>query len=154
MRSDGRSGFFNGTWDQFFEHIIKEKRGWWGDFFEINAEWYIFHEGREKSLVLMYEDMKKDHRGHVVQVAKFFGYDLSDEAIDKVVQVSTFKASHDLFEPLANVNRLWDKTKAKFIRKGEVGDWKNYFSQEQIAWVDEQYSKHLEPLGIKFEYEI
>ena len=38
--------------------------------------------------------------------------------------------------------------------KGIVGDWKNYFSEEQSDFVDEKCREYLEPLGLKFEYSL
>ena len=90
LSSDGHLGGFNGTWDQFFEEF-KNKRLIWGDFFEINADWYKFNKGRENSLILKYEDMKRDPRAHVIKIAKFLGHNVSDKAIDLIVEKSNVK---------------------------------------------------------------
>ena len=35
-----------------------------------------------------------------------------------------------------------------FIRKEEVGDWDNYFSEGQSKFVDAKCKEYLEPLGV------
>ena len=43
--------------------------------------------------------------------------------------------------------------KPSFLRKGEVGDWRNYFSAEQSAAMDHKCKEKLKDTGIEFEYE-
>ena len=151
-RSDGTMGAFNGTWDQFFERF-KEKKLPWGDYFEHIAEWYKFNKDRENSLVLRYEEMKEDHRGHVIKIAKFIGEDPSDKAIDIIVEKSTVKEMSKKYQPLLQ-NSSWKIERSNFIRKGEVGDWVNYFSKEQSDYIDAKCKEYLEPLGITFAYNV
>ena len=40
-----------------------------------------------------------------------------------------------------------------FMRKGIVGDWKNYFSEEQSNIVDEMGKERLKGLDLVFHYE-
>ena len=47
-----------------------------------------------------------------------------------------------------------DEGETEFLRKGQVGDWKNYFSPEQDARIDEWVNEHLGELGIPFVYEL
>ncbi len=151
VRSDGLCGAFNSTWDQFFE-VLKAERGPWGDYFKVNAEWYKFNKDRENSLVVKYEDMKKDHRGHVIKIAKFLGVDLDEKTIDRIVEESTIKSMSKKFEVVEKDDETWKSERSNFIRKGIVGDWVNYFSKEQSEYVDAKTKEYLEPLGITFEY--
>ena len=82
---------------------------------------------------------------------------LSDERIRTIADNSTFSAMER--NPLAN-NSIGDKlglidsSISKFMRKGEVGDWKNYFSQEQSDYIDALCEKKLSKLGLVFDYEL
>ncbi len=145
--ADLSMGGFNGTWDQFFE-IVKAKKLPWGDFFEVNVEWYKFNKDRENSLVLRYEDIKKDTKGEIDKIAKFIGYDLSERALQLVMKHSVLGGVSQ------NLNKApdWRTEKSTFIRKGSVGGWRDYFSPEQSEWVDARTREILEPLGITFEY--
>ena len=40
-----------------------------------------------------------------------------------------------------------------FMRKGEVGDWKNHLSPEQSAEIDAICARRLEGTGLEFQYE-
>ena len=151
MRSDGQLGAFNGTWDQFFD-LFKQKRLPWGDFFQVNANWYKFNKERENSLVLIYEQMKRDHKAHVIKLANFIGKDLSNRAVDLIVEKSTAKNVSSKFKTLFQNFPMWNLDRSEFVRKGEVGDWTNYFSKEQSDYVDGKCKEYLEPLGIEFEY--
>lgn len=42
--------------------------------------------------------------------------------------------------------------KIKFIRKGQIGDWQNYFSPELNERVDKWIEENLTPIGLTFDY--
>ena len=144
LRSDSQVGAFNGTWNQYFE-LFKQKKLPFGDYFEHNAEWYKFNEARKESLILIYEEMKKDHRGHVVKIGNFLGYDLSEKVIDIIVQKTTVKHMQKNINAVVEGFATWKSERSNFIRKGEVGDWVNYFSNKQSEYVDSKCKEYLEP---------
>ena len=150
-RSDANLGAFNGTWDQFFERV-KDKKLPWGDLFEHTSAWYTFNKDRDKSLVLRYENMKKDHRGHVVKIAQFLGFDLSEKAMDIIVEKSTVKSMSEKYKVMQANDESWNSERSSYIRKGQVGDWVNYFSKDQNEYVEEKTKNELEPVGLLFEY--
>ena len=83
-------GCFNDTWDQYFT-LIKEEKLPFGDFFKVTAEWMKFFKDRKNTLILRYEEMKKDHRGHVIKIAEFLDQDISDKVVDKIVEKTIVK---------------------------------------------------------------
>ena len=147
LRSDCQLGAFHGSWDQYFE-LFKEKKLPWGDYFENTSNWYKFNKDRKESLVLVYEDMKKSHRDHIIKIASFLGYNLSEKVIDIIVNKSTFKDMSKTMKDFPG----WKSDRSSFIRKGEVGDWVNYFSEEQSEFINAKCKEYLEPFGLKFEY--
>ncbi len=142
-------GGFNGTWDQFFQ-LFKEEKLPFGDFFEFNTEWYQLNKDREASLVLKFEDMKNDPRGHVIKIAKFMGDNLSDAAVDKITEHSHFKVAAPKLNALMHAKTHWRPGKSSFARTGTSGGWKYYFSQEQSKIVDAKFAEYLQPLGLAF----
>ncbi|XP_031730238.1 amine sulfotransferase-like [Anarrhichthys ocellatus] len=70
-------------------------------------------------------------RGEVVKLCAFLGRDLTDEAIDHVVEMSTFKSMKT--NPKANYKDLVETNhyKTETMRKGIAGDWKNVFTVAQ-----------------------
>ena len=150
MSNDDTIGGFNGTWNQFFE-LFKEKRLPYGDFFEGTAAWLKFFQNRDNTLIMRYEEMKKDHRGHVLKIAKFLGCDISDKVVDLVVEKSSFQNMSRKINSALNESKTWKKG-GNFVRKGEVGDWVNYFSDEQSEYIHVKCKEYLEPMGLTFEY--
>ena len=54
-----------------------------------------------------------------------------------------------------HVNYTWmTEFKGDFIRKGQVGDWKNYFTEEQNKRFDSLYAKKIAGSGLEFEFDI
>ena len=93
--------------------------------------------------------MKRDPRGTVVKTAQFLGkFDcLSDEVIDSIVKASSFESMRQD----KSVNHRWmpiDSSLPDHMRKGIVGDWKNYFTNKQLLqdfdnYIDQNLPKSL-----------
>ncbi|XP_001863521.2 sulfotransferase family cytosolic 1B member 1 [Culex quinquefasciatus] len=111
-------------------------------------------------LFLKYEDMKRKLPQVVREVAEFMDIEreLSDAEVDRLCDHLQFdkmqKNPAVNMEPLmknsANIN---DKASVKFIRKGEIGDWKNYMSDELSERFDAWIGKHFDSTGLEFVYE-
>ena len=108
----------------------------------------------ENILIVSYEWMKANHRAAVERIAKFMEYDLTPSTVSSIVEQTTF----DKMKVNKSTNYSWmdsfrfDKS-ATFIRKGKVGDWKNYFTDEQSARIDQEIKKACEGTGLEFEYQ-
>ena len=128
-----------GTW---FDHVV----GWWK------------HKDAANILFMKYEDMKADPYASVHSVADFIGVtDVTEELIQKVVHHSSFtsmkKDSSSNYSWKIGPNKLLSKPGSEFIRKGEVGNWKQYFSDEQSKRFDDIFSEKLGDSGLTFQYE-
>ena len=119
--------------------------------FDHTADWYKFNLDRENSLVLFFEDMKKNLKSSVIQIAKFLDKKLSAKAIDGIVELTTFKnmQKNDNFN-LANLPNFKHE-KSPFMRKGQVGDWFQYFTDEQNVYIDNK-CEQFKNIGLTFEY--
>ena len=97
-------------------------------------------------LFLTYEDMKKDFPQAVSKIASFMDIDLPSETIAKIAELVTFdKMKDDDTANLSWVEALQDENgKGTFLRKGVVGDWKNYLSAEQSAQIDRKCAEYSE----------
>lgn len=143
-------------WSEFFHDFYRGAvpRGSWFD--NVLPWWHKRHE--PNVLFLKYEDMKKDLRSCVTQIADFLERPLSDEAIDTIVAKSTFDAMKN--NPKTNPDRLMESFKnavdqnKSFLRKGEVGDWKNYFTVAQNESFDALYREKLQGTELTFEFEL
>jgi len=51
-----------------------------------------------------------------------------------------------------NASNYWLPKGLKLLRKGEVGDWKNYFTPELNKRFDEEVMDKLSGTGIEFDF--
>ncbi len=144
-------GCFNGSWDQFFE-IVEANIVHARDLFEHTVPWYQFNKQRESSLIVVYENMRKDLRGHIKKLSDFLGRNYSDELIDLITHRTTFENMAS--DPKLNLSgrKIMRQEISKFLRKGKVGDWQEYFNDYQNAYIDEKIRKYFDPIGLHFEY--
>ena len=145
---------YSGTWDEFYQ-LYKSGKVYFGSWFDHVLEWWK-HRDAENILFLKYENMKKDHRGVVKKMAEFMGYNLEEEVIDTIVEKSTFQSMRD--NPATNLDKIEMPVAAvkpdaqPFLRKGIVGDWRNYFTPEQNAEFDAIYAEKMKGSGLEFEF--
>ncbi len=145
-------GQFTGTWDQFFDLAIQGKLQC-GDLFDFTSKWYKFNKDRENSLVIKYEDMQKDRRGYILKIAKFMGHEVSDKVVEYILQKTSVAVMYDEVNSITGTKMEDGSFQGhKLVRKGQVGDWVNYFSKEQSDLVDAKCQEFFEPLGLTFEY--
>jgi hypothetical protein len=97
--------------------------------------------------IMWYEDMKKDLISVIRDTANFLGKHLTDYRVlqlDDHLYIEDFRQSFNAFN---------DPKMAKFIRKGKVGDWKNYFTEENLQICYDWIAKNLEGTDIKMPFE-
>ena len=109
----------------------------------------------ENILVISYEWMKANHHAAVETIAKFIGCDLTPSEVSSIVDQTTF----DTMKANPATNMSWlestyvaTESSTPFLRKGKVGDWRNHFTDEQSARMDEEIKKTFDGTGLEFEY--
>ncbi|KAM8809576.1 amine sulfotransferase-like [Eudromia elegans] len=119
------------------------------------AGWYS-HAQDFNILFLTYEEMKKDLRSAVLKICNFLGRKLSEKDVESVVRQATFENMRK--DPRANYEKMPGQLKedreGHFLRKGTIGDWKNFMTVAQSERVDEVLKKKMENLPIKFIWDM
>ena len=140
-------------WDGFFEKFVQGDM-FYGDYFDHLFGW-LPHKDDKNVLHLRYEDMKKDLLQAVSDIASFMEIDLSGETVAKIAKLTTF----DTMSKDNTANLSWRKNfrgengEGTFMRKGIVGDWKNFLSAEQSTRMEKKFAEKLGSTDYKFEYE-
>ncbi len=101
--------------------------------------------------ILWFEDMKANQIEVIRDVAKFLNKHLTEYRVLKLddhLHIDNFRkfmtsAQSDPFYP----------SYGKFLRKGEVGDWKNYFNANTNKDWNQWIAKHLDGTDIQLSFD-
>ena len=85
------------------------------------------------------------------RIADFLQKPLLDEIIDRIAQQSTFKEM--MRNPRTFKISQGDDEIGLILRKGVVGDWKNYFTPEMNERFEKEVLAKLKGSGLEFEFE-
>ena len=142
------------TWEEHFEDFIAGTIGHnFGDYFQNVLSWWR-QRHHDNILFLKFEDMKRDLSGTVAIIAKFIGQDIGQGLIDDIAEKSTFdNMKADNTVRLGYPHELRSSEATCFFRKGAVGDWKTYLTDEQSARIDKDCEEKLKPAGLIFDFE-
>ncbi|XP_069811667.1 sulfotransferase 6B1-like [Dendropsophus ebraccatus] len=134
------------SWDAFFKAFITGDVIY-GSYFDHALGWEKFCDDKNV-LFLTFEEMKLDLPANIRKICDFYGINLTDEQILQVEEKTTFKSMKEksgaTHGNLGNV----------FFRKGEIGDWKSLFTEEQSKEVDAKFEEFLAgtKIGEKINY--
>ncbi|KAI7750588.1 hypothetical protein M8C21_022497 [Ambrosia artemisiifolia] len=131
----------------------------YGPFWEqVMSYWRASLEYPDKIMFLKYEEIKKEPGVVVRKLAAFFGKPISEEEEEKGVVKEIVKLCS--FENLSNLEvnkegfekfgKLVDIEKRGFFRKGVIGDWKNYLSEEMKERIDGIIDEKFKGSGLVF----
>ena len=145
--------FVKREWDDYFDQFLQGDVGF-GNYFDNVLSWWA-HKDDDNVLFLKYEDMKKDLPSAVATIAKFIGQDISKELVGEIAHRTTFenmkKDSSANYEWMNHIHR---DNLNPYVRKGEVGGWKDYFTPEQAAKLDAVYQARLQAVGLDLEFQL
>jgi hypothetical protein len=141
-RSHKLLGFYKGTWDDFFECFIRGEIIY-GNWFDHTSGWLPYVRQSEESMLIHYEDMQRDVASEILRIGAFFQRTLSPQAVAAIAGHCSFQSMSA--NPFTNRegDPIMDFSIARFLRKGTVGDWKNYFTQTQNERFDAEWDRRM-----------
>ena len=143
---------YPGTWDQFFDELVKTKRILFGDYFEHLVGWCKYRT-HENVFFVKYEDLLENPKLHIRNLTKFLGRSLTDEQLDHVIDQSSFTKmkARGLVKYSAGLLSAHDPNDTQFFRSGKKDSWQETLTEEQIKWLDDRIVAELEPVRLTFK---
>ncbi|BFZ24860.1 hypothetical protein BsWGS_27898 [Bradybaena similaris] len=138
---------FSGTFETFCQLFVDDLvyyGPWWK---HVKEAWDKRDD--ENVLVLFYEDLHIDPHKTVQDIALFLGRPVSKGVVDAIVKHCSFES----MKSNKSVNYDWLKSgeiarkDESFLRKGQVGDWKNHLSVDISQKLDGIVATKLAPAG-------
>lgn len=102
--------------------------------------------------------MKRDLRGTIDRTAKFLGKTIEEADVERLSQHLSFRNMKE--NPAVNLEPIMrqsfgdeylDGTDLRFIRRGEVGDWRNYMTDDMSQKFDKWTEQNLKGTGLNFD---
>ncbi|XP_067649325.1 sulfotransferase 1B1-like [Haliotis asinina] len=142
---------YKGKWENHLSLLMDGKVDF-GSFFDYMKDWAAVGKTHPElpTLTLMYEDLKEDPLTGIRKLAKFLNVEKSEEFYHKVKDLTSF---NKMKEAKGKFFKAPDGS-AVMYRKGEVGDWKNYFTVAQNEAFDRLYKENMAGCDINFRYSL
>lgn len=95
--------------------------------------------------VMRYEDMQADPYQSFSQALQFLGLEYPSERIEKAIKFSTFTRLKEQEEKDGFKEK--NRKAESFFRKGEVNDWKNRLSEQQVEIIVKKHKEVMKEYG-------
>ncbi|KAL3871417.1 hypothetical protein ACJMK2_039416 [Sinanodonta woodiana] len=146
---------YEGKWENYLS-LFNNGKVDWGSFYDYVHSWEkTIHENPTHPIhVVYYEDMKADSAAEVRRLANFMGVSLSDDLIEAIAEKCSFQnmVKDKMGLEDEKWRKVWRDEKPRMYRKGEVGDWKNWFTVAQNEEFDRIYAERMANSKLKFRF--
>lgn len=146
--------YYDGKWEDWLPMYLTGKLDF-GLYDQYLVEW---EDAMKKDLgfplhIVYFEDLKDFPSREIDKLCKFLEVDLESEIVTEISQLCDFKKMAEYKLPKEVLQSNVFKNGFKFYRKGEIGDWKNWFTMSQSERFDELWQRTMENSVFKFRYE-
>ncbi|XP_028257999.1 sulfotransferase family 5A, member 1 [Parambassis ranga] len=135
-------GFLEGTlhFGSWFDHI----KGWTSPTAAI-----------DNLLHITYEEMSLDLPGSIKRMSSFLQCPLVEDEVINCVKHCSFSSMRDnkMINYTLVSEDIMDHSKGSFMRKGEVGDWKHTFTEEQNQYFESIFTSKMQGCTLEFVWE-
>ena len=139
-------------WDEFITELFLPGKLLYGPWHKHAIYWWEMSKSHSNILFLHYEALVKDLKTNLEKIAAFLGKKLAADAIQKVVEKSSFtsmKVNQDV--NYSQVSVMGHEI-SPFIRKGKVGDWTNHFTTAQNQLFEQKFKAWMTESDLRIDF--
>lgn len=139
---------FSGTLEDFAWLLMTDKLPYSPYFSHIGQYIEASRRMPRQYLAVSYEEMKLNPKAVIAKIAKFLQVPVDEEMLEDLAEQTSFEAMKE--NPATNYSH-WDKyglrkkSESPFMRKGQVGDYKNHFNAQLDQDVEEWIGLYSNP---------
>lgn len=146
---------YKGTFSDYLPLYLDGKVAF-GSWFDYTTEWNktIREEASYPIHTVCYELLKRDSFNQVQKLAKFLGVKIDDSTIQDICDKCNFNNLKEGYTKSKNIFDEKNRNPLSYtFRKGEIGDWKNWFTVAQNEQFDEAMRTKLTDIDETFTFE-
>ncbi|XP_050402157.1 sulfotransferase 1C2 [Patella vulgata] len=141
---------YDGEFKDYLKLFVDGKVDY-GSWFEYVKEWeQIISTSDLPILELTYEGMKEDPVGGIRKISEFLGTTPTEELIRDIHDKCSFSS---MSQRKGHFTGMVEGQSIMY-RKGEVGDWKNWFTVALNEWFDQIYAQKMSDSKLQFKYSL
>jgi hypothetical protein len=139
------------SFNEYFYNYFITGRVHFGDWGDHIKSWLIESESKKGIFYTSYERFQEDIFKEMCNVLKFSNMDIKDDRLLRAINCSSKENMMNDEKNNRNNSIVFKNTNSesdyKFIRKGIIGDWKEYYDKKMNQVFCEKYGKILNDLG-------
>jgi hypothetical protein len=116
----------------YIEDVIAKFRR----FNDYETYYKLSYDRPEQAVLVRYEDMLTDAEENLSKIFEFLGHPLPPSKVLKIIEANSFKN-------VTKGRNVGEQDANSFLRKGIAGDWKNVFSPDQSALIEEGFAAEM-----------
>ncbi|KAL3857301.1 hypothetical protein ACJMK2_011983 [Sinanodonta woodiana] len=143
---------YSGKWENYIHRFLKGQVDG-GSWFDYTLDWEkVIQDNPDYPIhIISYEDMKKDDMKEIKQLAQFLGVKADEELIKRISEACDFeRMKKEKYALEIATAEVWRDKEPGIYRKGQVGDWKNWFTVAQSELFDAVYAERMK--NSKFQF--
>lgn len=143
---------YNGKFEDYLPLLLKGELEY-GDWFDYVKEWENeINKADYKIHLVFFEDLKENGLEEIKKIAEFLGVPQNDELCQAIYEKCHFdKMAKDKTYPKEMTDKYY-KNNFSMYRKGQIGDWKNYFTVAMSEDFDKLYNEKMKGSKLKFRF--
>lgn len=143
---------FNGTWENY---VIRFLNGYvdYGSWFDYTLSWeqVIKNNPDLPVYIISYENMKKNVIEEIEKLSNFLNIKVDRDLIEDIAKKCDFSYMKKEKDPMEDASE-WKDGQPGMYRKGQIGDWKNWFTVAQNEQFDACFNEKMKHSAFSYTF--